>query len=88
MRRLPTLSMSPSATTVNRKLLEAIANDANVGFLKPTSLNIVAEKYMSELCNSCKSCVSSGRQYLQSRRAVEVPGAGTQLSVLCNCGLR
>jgi hypothetical protein len=44
MRRLPTLSMTRRDMMVNRKFVEAITSEGNVGFWKPTSLKMVAEK--------------------------------------------
>lgn len=48
IRRRPMRSMRTRAMPVKMKLVTATLRDASVGLLNPTSVNIVAEKYMSE----------------------------------------
>lgn len=46
--RRPMVSIKANATRVNTKFVRAMESEAPMGDVKPTSANMVAEKYMSE----------------------------------------
>jgi hypothetical protein len=50
MARRPTVSIILKATSVKMKLVRAMESEVNIGEVKPTRANIVAEKYMREFC--------------------------------------
>lgn len=71
IRRRPMRSMRASAIPVKIKLVTATLRDASVGLLNPTSVNIVAEKYMSEFYDvSSDDSISQSTVHLRIQKAV------------------